>query len=390
LFHKLFAPAMVASAIVALTAAGPEPPGKPIEIPVVVSLTGTAAFAGSISRDAIAAAETEINKQGGIRQRPIHFHFYDDQSEPRVAVQLTTDLVAKNATLMIGADLVATCKAMMPLLAHGPMTYCLSPGVYPDKGSYMLSAGANAHDILGIIYQYARERGWNRIATITSTDATGQIMDVETASLLKLPANSALKIVAAEHFNPSDLDVTAQISRLKAAQPQVLMGWTSGTPFGTVLRSANQLMPELPIMTSIANLNPRALVQYAGIVPHDLLMPAPPNVVDVSSDRQMRTQQSALAAALRSSGGGHDGQSSYAWDAAMLVREALRSEGPDATAEQYRAWYAAVKDFRGAAGVYDFAGGEQRGLSIKDLLIVRWDREKSGMVSVSKMGGTLR
>jgi branched-chain amino acid transport system substrate-binding protein len=143
-------------------------------------------------------------------------------------------------------------------------------------------------------------------------------------------------------------------------------------------------------MTSIANLNPRALTQYSSFVPADLLMPAPPNVVDVSSDRQMRAQQIALAEALRSSDGGRNGQSSYSWDAAMLIREALQKVGPDASAEQYREWFAALKGFPGAAGVYDFVDGEQRGLSIKDLLLVRWDREKNSMVSASKMGGALR
>lgn len=389
-FHRLYVCASALVAIAALTAAGPEPNAAPIDIPVIISLTGTAAFSGSVSREAISAAEIEIDKHGGIRGRPLHFHFVDDQSDPRVAVQLTTDLVAKNVPMIIGAGLVATCKAMIPLLVHGPLAYCLSPGVYPPKGTYMFSAGANAHDILGIVYQYARERGWNRIATLTSTDATGQIMDVETNALLHLPENKDLRIVGAEHFNVTDIDVTAQVSHLKAAQPQVLMGWTSGTPFGTVLRSASQLMPEVPIMTSIANLNPRELTQYASFVPHDLFIPSPPNVVDVASSKNMRAQQSALAAALHATGSGRDGQSSYAWDAAMLVREALSVVGPDAGSESYRTFFAGLKGFAGAAGVYDFADAEQRGLSIKDLLIVRWNRDTSAWVVASKMGGTLR
>lgn len=385
-------PALIALASAFLVAAGPAPDERsaPLEIPVILSLTGTAAFSGAVARDALVAAEAEIDRHGGIRKRPLRFRFLDDGSDPRLAVQFTNQLVAANVPAVIGADLVATCRAMIPLLAHGPFAYCLSPGVYPPKGSYMFSAGANAHDILGIDYQYARERGWNRIATITSTDATGQIMDVETNALLKLPENKALTIVAAEHFNPGDLTTEAQTARIKAANPQVLMGWTSGTPFGTVMRSARQLLPGVPIMTTIANLNPRELTQYAALVPNELYMPAPPNVVDVAAGGRMRAQQAALAAALSASGGGRDGQSSYSWDAAMLLREALNAVGPGATAEQLRAYVADLKGFAGAAGIYDFADTEQRGLSIKDLVIVRWNRETGTWSPASRMGGALR
>ena len=38
-------------------------------------------------------------------------------------------------------------------------------------------------------------------------------------------------------------------------------------------------------------------------------------------------------------------------------------------------------------GVYDFTTGDQRGLTQKDLTIVRWDAKKDGWVAISKAGG---
>ena len=68
-----------------------------------------------------------------------------------------------------------------------------------------------------------RERGWKRLATLTSTDATGQDYDRQIPAVLSTPENHDLQLVTQEHFNPSDISVNAQVSRVKNADPQAIL-----------------------------------------------------------------------------------------------------------------------------------------------------------------------
>ena len=50
-------------------------------IPVVLPMTGSAAFLGKEESAALQVAETTVNKAGGISGRPIKFVIQDDQSK---------------------------------------------------------------------------------------------------------------------------------------------------------------------------------------------------------------------------------------------------------------------------------------------------------------------
>jgi len=119
----------------------------------------------------------------------------------------------------------------------------------------------------------ARER-IRRVAVITSTDASGQDGEAGVLSAAALPENKDMVITAKEHFNPTDVTVTAQITRVKASNAQALIAWTTGTPFGTVLRSASDDGLDVPILTTNGNMTFAQMAQYAGFLPKELLFPA--------------------------------------------------------------------------------------------------------------------
>src|SRR5665213_1311938 len=69
-----------------LLAAGPtgraSAADAPIDINVLLSLTGSGTFLGRIHQQTLAVIESLVNKQGGIKGRPIHFVIQDDQTNP--------------------------------------------------------------------------------------------------------------------------------------------------------------------------------------------------------------------------------------------------------------------------------------------------------------------
>ena len=52
---------------------------------------------------------------------------------------------------------------------------------------------------------------------------------------------------------------------------------------------------------------------------------------------------------------------------------ALRSVGPNVTAEQFRAYLANIHYWIGANGLYDFHANPQRGITDRSLIMIRWD-----------------
>ncbi len=128
-FVELASAVLLAASIAAPVSAA-EAPGTPLAIPVILSLTGPAAFLGKQEADALKLLETTTNKSGGVNRRAIHFDIQDDESSPQVAVQLTTALIASGAQVILGSDVASSCAAMAPLAkAGGPVMYCFSPAV---------------------------------------------------------------------------------------------------------------------------------------------------------------------------------------------------------------------------------------------------------------------
>ena len=74
-----------------------------------------------------------------------------------------------------------------------------------------------------------------------STDATGQDGDRAIDRALALPDLKDMTIVARGHFNPSDVTVLAQLERIKAAEPQAMISWTTGAAMGTLMKGMAQI-----------------------------------------------------------------------------------------------------------------------------------------------------
>jgi branched-chain amino acid transport system substrate-binding protein len=78
---------------------------------------------------------------------------------------------------------------------------------------------------------------------------------------------------------------------------------------------------------------------------------------------------------------------SLSWDPAMIVIDALRALPPGATGEQLRDAILKTSGYPGMNGFYDFRVGNQRGLGLKDCIVVRWDVKAGTWLPVTGSGG---
>jgi branched-chain amino acid transport system substrate-binding protein len=331
----------LASALSVLLAAAPgfAADTAPIEIPALYPMTGPAAFIGQGQSKTLEIIERMVNGQGGIQGRPIHFSIQDDAGNPATALQLANAAIAKKPALFMGPGLTAECAAVLPLAKNGPVDYCMSPGIDPPAGSYVYSAGMAGPDLAKLYVRYFHRRGWNRIALITAT-------------------------------------------------AQVLIAWTAGTGFGTVLHGIQDAGVTLPVGGGGANMTYSQMEQYKDVLPKELYFPSVSSLTaSGAGPGPIRDAQLIYRKAFKDAGIRPDFQNNIAWDPAMIIVAAYRAAGPQATADQLQAYIQHLHSWAGINGIYDFRDGKQRGITIGVGVIVRWDAKTGDFVAASKLGG---
>jgi branched-chain amino acid transport system substrate-binding protein len=370
--------------------AAPAHAAQTYDINTILPLTGGASFLGKEEQKALQLAEPMINKTGGIQGEPVHFVFYDDQSSPQTGVQLTNQVVASNPAVILGSSLVSVCNAMAPLMQNGPALYCFSPGIHPTPGSYVFTSSVSTLDLAEAMIRYFRLKGWTRLAFMTSADATGQDAERGLDSVVARPENKDITVVERAHFNISDVTVAAQIERIKAANPQVLVAWSTGTPIATVFKGIVQAGLDIPIATTNGNMTYAQMTQYADFLPKQLYIAAPEWVQHeglIKLDPAVEKAQKAYFDIYKAANAKPDIAASLAWDPAMIVIDTLRALSPKATAQQVRDHIANLKGYAGINGLYDFPKNPQRGLDVSGAVVTLWSATHKTWELVSKPTG---
>ena len=358
------------------------------DINVILPLTGGGAFVGNGHKESLTTLAEVVNKEGGIGGKPVRFVFHDDQTNPQVAVQLATDILAEKPAVILGSGLVAMCRAIGPLMKAGPVEYCLSPAVNPEPGSFIFSSSSSADDQSTAVLNYFRMNGWTKIAEINNTDATGQANEKSNTALIE--ASKDLKLVDVEHFNPTDISVTAQMTHIQASGAQAILGGVTGTPAANVFKAMIQLGMTTPIEVSSGNQSFAQLEQWSSFLPKGLVLSSalfPEHDGLLKLDPRVEKAQHDMYSALAAHGLKADNMEATSWDAGLIVVSALKALGPNATAVQVRDYILNLTDFPGIDGLYDFKKYPARGLGPDSGTVVRFDGATKSWVWLTLPGG---
>jgi branched-chain amino acid transport system substrate-binding protein len=353
-------------------------------------MTGTSAFLGHDLAIALDVYEKLVNRTGGVRGRPLHFAVSDDGSDARVTVQLANQIIAtRHPNVILGPSGAGPCGAIAPLVQNGPLVYCLSPNFNPARNSFVFASSVSSEYQVPVMVKYAADRGFKRLAFITATDASGITANGIAQGAVNARASRGLRTVADERFAPPDINVSAQIARIKAAQPDAVFVWASGGAFATVLRALRDAgMSDSVVFTTPVNFNADLLEKYAEFMTKELLSTG----LRYQADEQLRPGPIKDASleflrAYRAANAEPTALSAYAWDPARNLVHALRAVGPDATPVQVRDYLEALHGFVGLNGVYDFRSGNQHGLTDTASIMMAWKADARKFVAVSGAAG---
>jgi branched-chain amino acid transport system substrate-binding protein len=296
--------------------------------------------------------------------------------------------LAKNVPVVMGSTLTAICGAMAPLVKNGPVLWCFS-GAYHPANDWIFISGESSEDLIAGSIPFMHDKGWRRIATIGSNDASGSDAEHALDEEIAARRDAGLSVVTRVHFNLTDISVAAQMAQIRTSGAQVIYAMTSGAAFGTILHGIVDAGLDLPVFTTSANATVAQMTAYASFLPKEMYFAS---TAGASPETLPRGPVSRAVAdyerALSSHGVQPDTGTNQAWDAAFIIVGAFRKLGTNASAAQVHAYIEGLRGFAGTNGVYDFRAYPQHGVGANWSGIQRWDAAKGHFVGVSKPGGT--
>src|SRR5918999_2720329 len=257
--------AMVASVVlVVLTAVGAAGAGRngaaPIELAMISPLTGPLSFVGQDNRAGVEAAIREINRAGGIRGRQIRLTIFDDASNPSQGV-VHMQRIASDAKYLgvIGSGFSSVGLAVAPIVAATRIPYISMASsaaqVTPAKPYYFMTTATSRLFAYSMAAQL-RKSGIKRIALMNDNGGFGQ---EGLRKVKELARRYGFEIVEEIVFPLTSTSFTAELTRVRNSNAQVLWLWNATTLAVTIPKEAKQLGLRQRLVLTGGNASPQFL-----------------------------------------------------------------------------------------------------------------------------------
>jgi len=254
-------------------------------------------------------------------------------------------------------------KNQVPMVSAAAGKSIVSP---VDQRQWVFKSAQNDSVVVEKIIDYLNKIGAKKIAFLSMNNAFG---DGGRAIFEEEAPNNGLDIVALEKFGATDNDMTAQLTKVKSANPDAVVVWAIPPSASIVTKNYRQLQIEAPLIHSHGVGN-QAFIDLAGDAANGVIFPAGKLLVaeslpDTDPQKQVLVEYAndyeAKYNQPRSTFGGH------AWDSISLIVEAIEKAGPDRA--KIRDELEKTQNFAGISGVFNMSPQDHSGLK-KDALVM--------------------
>lgn len=357
----------IALAAVALAAAPQARPDakEPLKIGALLAVTGPAAFLGAPEARTLELLVADLNAKGGVDGRPIQLVVKDTGGNPEKAVSFAKQLVDEDGVFAIVGPATSGESIAVKQIANDARTILLSCAaaevITTPVLPYVFKVAPKDSYAAEMIFRQMAKMGVKRIGLLSSNTGFGKAGKEQVEKLA--PAHG-IEIAASEVYDKAATDLTAEVTKLKAANVQALVNWSIEPAQAIVIKNARQLGLKIPIFQSHGFGNIQ-YVKAAGAAAEGVIFPAGRLLV-AGALPDANPQKPVLAAYKKayearyseevSTFGGH------AYDGFRILAKAIEQAGPDR--EKVRAAIENLKGFVGTAGVYSFSPADHNGLDL--------------------------
>jgi branched-chain amino acid transport system substrate-binding protein len=343
---------------------------KPYTLGAVFSVTGRASFLGDPEKKTTQMVVDQINAAGGINGHPLQVIIYDDKSDDTEGRLLATRLIKTDkVTAVFGPSLSGISLAVVdlakkhkiPLVSCGASWKIVTNPTTKKERKWVFKVPQKDSHAVEKIYDFMKYKGITKIAILSVTTGFGASGREE---LIRLAPYYGMTIVTDEKFGPKDADMTAQLTRIRGAGAQAIVGWSIGPTQVTYIRNWRDLgMTRMPFYQS-HGFGSRKNIKLAAGAAEGVFCPlGATNIAKLLPEAHIQkkvTMKYNMDYEKRygepiSTFGGH------AWDALHLLAGALKEVG--ASKKRIRKYLEDKKNFVGQHGVFNFSPVDHNGLT---------------------------
>ena len=196
-----------------------------IKIGTIQSISGPVSTYGIQTRDAIKMAVEEINAKGGVLGKQVELIVEDDEASPDKTTNAFKKLIAKDKVVAVIGALISKCTLAITQEAQAKKVVLLTPtstnDMVTDAGDYIFMSCYNDsfQGLVGAKFAYETLRAKNGAILY---DITNDYSKGLTTNFMEKFETLGGKVVVAESYSAGDKDFNAQLTKVKAANPDIL------------------------------------------------------------------------------------------------------------------------------------------------------------------------
>jgi branched-chain amino acid transport system substrate-binding protein len=336
-----------------------------VKVGAVLAVTGPASFLGLPEARTLEMLAEQVNAKGGIHGKKVQVIVKDTGASPEKAISFAKQLIEEEKVFAIIGPSTSGETMAIKNIAQEAKTLLLSCAaaeviVQPVASYVFKTPQKDSHAVIRI-FQQMKKMGITRIGVLSSNTGFGKAGKEQ---IEKLAPEHGIQIALSEVYDKAATDLTAEVTKVKAANVQGIVNWSIEPAQALVIKNARQIGLTVPIFQSHGFGNIQ-YVKAAGTAAEGVIFPAGRLLVaDVlpDSNRQkavLEAYKKAYEARFKedvSTFGGH------AYDAFMLLVEAMKKAGIDR--EKVRSAIEATTGFVGTGGIFNYSATDHTGLDL--------------------------
>ncbi len=344
---------------------------EPLKVGALLAVTGPASFLGTPEARTLQMLVEETNARGGVRGRKIQLVLKDTGASPEKAISLAKQLIDEEKVFAILGPTTSGETLAIKKIAEDSKTLLISCAaaeliVHPVARWVFKTPQNDSHAAIRI-FQQMKKMNVSRIGVLTSNTGFGKAGKEQ---LEKLAPEHGIQIAANEVYDKAATDLTAEVTKLKAAGVQAIVNWSIEPAQSIVLKNARQLGLTVPIFQSHGFGN----IQYAkaaGAAAEGVIFPV--GRIAVADELPDDHPQKKLLVAYKRSYESRFGEEvssfgGHGYDAFTILVRGIELGGFDA--EKVRSAIESLKGLVGTAGVYQFSPADHSGLGLDSFEMV--------------------
>ncbi len=339
---------------------------EPLKIGAILSVTGPASFLGEPEARTLEMLVAETNKMGGVMGRPVQLIIKDSGASPEKAFSFAKQLIEEEKVFAIIGPSTSGETMKIKAVAEAGKTILMScaaaEAIVNPQAKYVFKTPQKDSDAIIKIFQEMKKMKISRIGVLSSNTGFG---GAGKGQIEKLAPQHGITIVANEVYDKAASDLTAEVTKIKAANVQAIVNWSIEPAQAIVIKNARQIGLTIPIFQSHGFGNIK-YVQAAGAAAEGVLFPAgrllvadvlPKNHPQKALLLKYTTDYESKYKDEASTFGGH------AYDAYIILLKAIE-QAKSTDTEAVRTAIENLKGVVGTGGIFNFSATDHNGLGV--------------------------